>query len=392
MSLPDRLKEELEQLKSKGMYREIPKIDGYNRTINGMINLSSNDYLGLLNNSKIREAFIQNYFNNTALKFSSASSRLLTGNCTLYNKLEDKLASLFNKEAALIFNSGYHANSGILPALTQSGNNLILADKLVHASIIDGIKLSGCKFFRYQHNNYTHLRGLVEKNYKEFDTIFIVTEALFSMDGDFADIQELVKIKEEFKNIVLYIDEAHSFGSIGEAGLGLCYSLNLEKEIDIIVGTFGKAISSVGAFAVTNREIREYLINKMRPLIFSTALPEINIAWSYYIIEQLPKLNNEREHLKTIGALLREAISTITGLAPISNSFIVPFITGSADSALELSNTLKNNGFYGLAVRPPTVPPNSSRIRFSLTALVTIEEIKQLISILNNRICSNEKL
>lgn len=374
MNLDEKLLNAILQLKNNGMFREIPQINGYNKTINGMLNLSSNDYLGLLNNHEL----VLEFFNqNKNLKMSSASSRLLTGNCNSYNKLEDLLTTLFNKEAALVFNSGYHANIGILPALADK-DSLIIADKLVHASIIDGIKLSGCKFERYKHNDYEHLNKIICREKGNFKYFFVVTESVFSMDGDIADLKELVKVKKLHKNIILYLDEAHAFGVIGEKGLGVAERENLIKEIDLIVGTFGKAISSVGSFLVCSRIIKEYLINKMRPLIFSTTLPQINIEWSYFIIKQLNRFNKEREHLSKISLILRDALNVNN----VSQSHIIPYIVEDAKVAVELSERLKKEGFYALPIRPPTVPPNSSRVRFSLTANILEQDIYKLVNII----------
>jgi 7-keto-8-aminopelargonate synthetase and related enzymes len=374
MNLDEKLLNAILQLKNNGMFREIPQINGYNKTINGMLNLSSNDYLGLLNNHEL----VLEFFNqNKNLKMSSASSRLLTGNCNSYNKLEDLLTTLFNKEAALVFNSGYHANIGILPALADK-DTLIIADKLVHASIIDGIKLSGCKFERYKHNDYEHLNKIICREKGNFKYFFVVTESVFSMDGDIADLKELVKVKKLHENIILYLDEAHAFGVIGEKGLGVAERENLIKEIDLIVGTFGKAISSVGSFLVCSRIIKEYLINKMRPLIFSTTLPQINIEWSYFIIKQLNRFNKEREHLSKISLILRDALNVNN----VSQSHIIPYIVEDAKVAVELSERLKKEGFYALPIRPPTVPPNSSRVRFSLTANILEQDIYKLVNII----------
>ena len=220
-------------------------------------------------------------------------------------ELEDLLARVFNKQSALLFNSGYHANNGILPALTDK-DSLIIADKLVHASIIDGIKLSGCKFERFKHNDVNHLSKIIEKEHNNYSKIFIITEGIFSMKGDCAPLKEIVDVKNKYNNTLLYLDEAHSFGVLGNKGLGLAEELNLLDSIDLYVATFGKAISSVGAFIVCNNTIRSYLINKMRPLIFSTALPSINIEWSKFIISKLDSFNYQREKLKEFSLKIRE--------------------------------------------------------------------------------------
>lgn len=370
-----RYTKELEQLAQEGMLRQIPKIEGQGKWItlgeNRLLNLSSNDYLGIFEKEELVSEFMAQ-FNAKLPRFSSASSRLLTGNNKASEELEKILANKYNKESALIFNSGYHANSGILAALAQK-DSLIIADKLVHASLIDGIKLSGAPFERFRHNDIKHLRKIIEKEHCNYSQIFVVTEGIFSMGGDRGKIEEIIALKAEFENIIIYVDEAHSFGVCGDRGLGICEELGVLNEVDIIIGTFGKAISSVGAYAVMPSVVREYLVNKMRPLIFSTSLPPFNIEWSKFIIQNLSRFNEARKHLVEISSLLRSRLQ-ITD----SESQIITYTVGEASRAVALSKRLAERGFYALAVRPPTVPIGKSGIRFSLTASITTEEIEKL--------------
>jgi len=212
----DAFKQQLEQLSAKNQYRSIPDLVHQGRYITRenrkMLNMSSNDYLGLASNENLRQSFLQQYGDNFP-SFTSSSSRLLTGNFPIYTDLEQLIAQRFQRESALLFNSGYHANLGILPALTTT-KSLILADKLVHASMIDGIRLSQCEFFRYRHNDYEHLKSLLEKNAGKFDRTFIVTESVFSMDGDVADLNYLAQLKTQFPNTYLYVDEAHAYKNL----------------------------------------------------------------------------------------------------------------------------------------------------------------------------------
>lgn len=266
----NRYKDELCKLEEQGMLRSIPEIDGQGKfiEINGkrLLNLSSNDYLGIFERKELKAQFLEKFkqSNLELPHFSSASSRLLTGNNAASTQLEELLAKKYGKESALIFNSGYHANTGILPALC-SKESFIVADKFVHASIIDGIKLSGVEFTRFKHNSITHLKSILKKEYNNYSQIFIVTEGIFSMGGDRGIIKEIVELKEEYPNCVIYVDEAHSFGVCGEGGLGVAQEQGVLDKVDIIVGTFGKAISSVGAYAVMPKIVREYLVNRMRP-------------------------------------------------------------------------------------------------------------------------------
>ena len=277
----DSINQELLTLKEKKNYRSLPQLihNGRDVTVDGrrMLNLSSNDYLGLANEVSLREAFLKTITPETFLPTSS-SSRLLTGNFTAYQELEQQLATMFGAESALLFNSGYHANTGILPAVSDA-RTLILADKLVHASLIDGIRLSSAKCIRYRHNDLAQLRRLLEENHGMYEKIIIVTESIFSMDGDCAPLATLQALKTKY-DLKLYVDEAHAFGVCGPGGRGLAAATG--TDCDILVATLGKAIASQGAFVITDGEIREFLVNRLRTLIFSTALPPISLRWSDY--------------------------------------------------------------------------------------------------------------
>lgn len=372
----DRYLAETELLKKEGMYRSIPPIQGQGKWItlpNGkqpLLNLSSNDYLGLFEKPEWVREFLSGREN---IRFSSASSRLLTGNSNPCLLLEQRLCQLFGKEAALLYNSGYHVNTGILPALCNK-ETLIIADKFVHASLIDGIKLAGCDFLRFRHNDSNHLEAILQKEYDRYQTIFLVTESLFSMGGDEAPLNELVEIRNRYPKLILYVDEAHAFGVYGEKGCGLTEKYGLLDQVDILVATFGKAIGSVGAFVVCNQTVRNYLVNKSRSLIFSTALPPVNVAWSDFILEKLPGLQPERAHLQQISTFIRNELGCGNG-----TSQIIPVVTGDPMQAVHLSRTLTEYGIYALPVRPPTVPISDSGIRLSLTASVTFPEAQQII-------------
>ena len=379
----DAFKQQLEQLSAKNQYRSIPDLVHQGRYImrenRKMLNMSSNDYLGLASNENLRQSFLQQYADNFP-SFTSSSSRLLTGNFPVYTDLEQFIAQRFQRESALLFNSGYHANLGILPALTTT-KSLILADKLVHASMIDGIRLSQCAFFRYRHNDYEHLNNLLEKNSGKFDRTFIVTESVFSMDGDVADLKYLVQLKKQFPNTYLYVDEAHAIGVYGKNGLGIAEQANVIADIDLLVGTFGKALASMGAYVVCDQILKECLINQMRPLIFSTALPPFNVAWTHFIFERLPQLSKERTHLEQLSAFLRQEVEQRTQIMP-SQTCIVPYILGENEATLAKAKDLQEQGYYCLPIRPPTVPKGTSRIRLSLTADMTIDEVKQFVACL----------
>lgn len=377
------MEQELMQLKERHNFRSLPCFEhkGREAYLEGktMLNLSSNDYLGIAVNEEIKDEFIKQIDTQECL-FSSSSSRLLTGNYSVFDELESTLAKSFGTEAALTFNSGYHANTGILPALCDE-QTLILADKLVHASLIDGIRLSSARCIRYRHNNYEQLETLLQHHAPEYRKVIIVTESLFSMDGDCADLLTLVRLKHTHPNVLLYVDEAHAVGVRGLHGLGLAEEMGCVADIDLLVGTFGKALASVGAYVVCRQVVRDYLINRMRTFIFTTALPPLCAAWTLFVWRKLSDFTFQRQHLQCLGEQLNRALHE-RGYDCPSQSHIVPIMVGDSGEAVHRAEDLQRQGFYCLAVRPPTVPEGTSRIRLSLTATVTQQELEQLIKLL----------
>lgn len=376
----DNWEKELTLLEDKNNLRRLPVVrhSGREVEVNGnvMLNLSSNDYLGLAVHLPLRTEFLHSLTPETFLP-SSSSSRLLTGNFDIYTRLEELLARMFKKESALVFNSGYHMNTGILPAMSDA-RTLILADKLVHASIIDGIRLSAAKCIRYRHNHYEQLEQLLASHHAGYDKIIIATESIFSMDGDEADLRRLVNLKRQYNNVLLYVDEAHGVGVRGAHGLGCAEEQDCVADIDFLCGTFGKALASVGGYIVCSRTIRDYLVNKMRTLIFTTALPPVNLMWTLFVLERLDSFNTQREKLQQISSLLKAALIK-KGYDCPSSSHILPMTLGDSGDTVLKAEALQRKGFYALPVRPPTVPDGTSRIRFSLTAAITEEEIRNLI-------------
>ena len=384
MSLLDHYAEQLDQLKQQGNFRQFTANQQQGKWITiqdrTMLNLASNDYLGLAADLSLREEFLDTLKIERAL-FSSSSSRLLTGNFAEYEQFENSLSIAFGR-AALLFNSGYHMNIGILPALADS-KTVILADKLVHASMIDGIRLSNAQYVRYRHNDLQHLEQLLQKYHQDeqIERIIVVTESIFSMDGDETDLAALAQLKQRFAKTMLYVDEAHAIGVRGEQGLGCAEQYGVLDQIDFLVGTFGKAIASVGGYIICDSIIRDYLINKMRPLIFSTALPPISMAWSDFILNKVLSMQQQRQHLAEISQYLQQAVIA-KGFSSPSSSHIIPIILGESQAAIEKARYVQQQGFYAMPVRPPTVPQNSSRLRISLTALVQKNELQQLVECL----------
>lgn len=374
----------LQELEKNGNLRKLPVAVHEGKWIvtdkRKMLNLSSNDYLGLAAENRLQEEFLsETKF--ADVPFTASSSRLLTGNFSVYTELENWLSTwYYGTEGALIFNSGYHMNTGILPAVADS-NTLILADKLVHASLIDGIRLSAARCIRYRHHDYDQLKGLLEKYHNQYGQLIIVTESIFSMDGDVSPLAQLAELKKQYENVLLYVDEAHAFGVRGNNGLGIAEEQHCIQDIDFLCGTFGKAAASVGGFLVCHKTIRDFLINRMRTLIFTTALPPVNIAWTLFILRRFSQWQERRQKLHSMSERLRMALQN-KGYACPSESHIVPLTLGASQKAIEAAERFQRNGFYVLPVRPPTVPEGTSRLRFSLTAAVTDEELDRLIALL----------
>lgn len=328
-----------------------------------LLNLSSNNYLNFADNKKITQEFLD--FAGNKYSFGSASARLLTGTLPVYKELEELLSNLYNKDATLLYNSGYHANVGISSAINQKGD-VIFSDKLNHASIIDGMRLSDGKFFRFPHNNMEALEKLLERERKNYKNAFIITESVFSMDGDIEDLKRIIKLKKKY-NCIMIIDEAHAFGVFGEKGLGVAEELGIIDDVDLIVGTFGKSVGSMGAFVTGSKTMINFLINKSRSFIFSTALPPINIAFTKWIIEnQFPKTKAKRKNMLSIAKKMG------------SDSHIIPLVIGENKDTVDLCEVLFHNGYFTLPIRPPTVPVGTSRLRLSLTADIQEKDLTVL--------------
>lgn len=385
MSLLDHYAQQLDELKQAGNYRQFRLGEQLDRwiTLNGqrMLNLSSNDYLGLASAPRLREEFFDQ-IQADGLRMSSSSSRLLTGNYEAYEQLEQQMSDLFQQQAVLLFNSGYHMNVGILPAVSDV-HTFILSDKLVHASMIDGIRLGKARYQRYRHNDLQHLEQLIQQHHDDehVHRIIVVTESIFSMDGDETDLTALVALKHRYHKLMLYVDEAHAIGVRGKQGLGCAEQHGLIQDIDFLVGTFGKAMASVGGYLVCHPVIREYLINKMRPLIFSTALPPVCMAWTGFIFNKIIAMQAQRQQLQHYSQRLQQAIQN-RGYPCPSTTQIVPVIVGDSQLAVQRAAQMQQAGFYIMPVRPPTVPQGSSRLRICMNSHVSEKELEQLIELL----------
>lgn len=328
---------------------------------NTYIDFSSNDYLGLSQDPVLIDTFTQALHK---YPLGSTGSRLLSGDYDICHTLEDAIAQLMNTEDALLFNSGYHANTGFFRAIVGK-QDVVFADKLIHASLLDGIILSGAKLIRYKHQNMTHLAQLLRTHRQAFSNALIVTESLFSMDGDIAPLQELVALKNTY-HCDLYIDEAHAFGLYGHQGAGLVEEENLTHEVTYMMGTFGKALGSYGAFLTCSSATKKRLINQCRSLLYSTALPPAFAAVNLKGLSLLQTEPHRRQSVRKQALTFRQEL-TKKGVSVLGQSHIVPIVIGDTSSTIRLANSLRALGFWCPPIRPPSVPEGTSRLRLSLT-------------------------
>lgn len=349
----------LAALESEHRLRTIP------RSQNGL-DLISNDYMGL------------------GSRNSASASRLLQRDQSVHTSLEGRLDSLYGKRT-LLMNSGYHANTGALSALSIPGT-LIVSDKLIHASMIDGIRLGHGDTARFAHNDMGMLRKILDRKANQYKTVIVAVESVYSMDGDMAPLQELVEIKKGYANVLLYVDEAHAFGVFGNRGLGLAEELGLLKDIDIIIVTLGKAAAGYGAFIATSETLHAYFVNCARSFIFSTALPPSMIEWNGLMIEKLIGMKEERRKLRELSEWFRKEIEAITGMECLSRSQIIPIHAGSAEKAIEMAASLREAGIDALPIRRPTVAAGTERLRLSLSAGRTKEDLIPVLKALNSAV------
>ena len=349
-------------------------------TVNGQdfINFSSNDYLGLSQNPALIERsrqWTQEY------GAGSGASRLVTGNLDVFNRIEKKIAAFKGKEAALVMVSGFQTNASILPALfdrnTLGQTPLVFSDRLNHASMHLGCKAAGISQIRYRHNDIAHLEELLENNKNSEAPKFILSESVFSMDGDIAPLEEMTALAQKY-NCFTIIDEAHATGVLGENGSGLAH------KADLVIGTFSKAFGAFGAYVACSDLLKDYLVNKCSGLIYATALPPSVLGAIDAALDLIPDMAAEREKLQNKAQLFRNEMAGIGFECCESQTQIVPLMIGEAQAAMELSDYLKEQNIWATAIRPPTVPMNSARIRFAFSAAHTSDDLEKLLSVLKN--------
>ncbi len=376
------LDDELFGLEKRDLYRTLKtcsQLKSSKLILDGkeLINFSSNNYLGLAGDPVLKKAACD-----AVKKYgcSSTASRLMCGNLALNEKLEKRIAKFKRMEAALVFSSGYMANIGVISAL-MGRQDVIFADKYNHASLVDGCILSKAKLIRYPHRDMKYLEQIL-KDAGKYGKRLIVTDSVFSMDGDIAPLPEIVKLAKKYDCIVM-IDDAHATGVLGKTGRGSVEYFDIpEEDVDIHMGTFGKALGSFGAYVAGSRKLRELLINKARSFIFTTALPPSVIG---SVIAGISILEMDNTRIKTLNKnagyfrnrLRREGFNILD-----TKTQIIPLIVGENGKAIQVSKFLMQNGIFALPIRPPTIPINTARVRFSITAVHSKEELGYTIEII----------
>lgn len=364
-----RFEDELNELGEKGLLRQLTA-----QNFKG-VNLSSNDYLGLAEDVRVREAAIQ------AVQLygtGGTSSRLLAGTFDIHRELEEALAKFFKKDSALAYSSGYHVNTGLLPVLAGVGD-IIFIDRLCHASIVDGVKLSEARFATFEHNNLEDLKKQLSERRGKYDRAWVVTEGIFSMDGDKPPLKEMVQLVHQY-DALIYLDEAHSVGVVGPDGRGWAAEQGVLNQIDLFVGTLSKSLASQGGYVAANKSIIDLLVSKSRSFIFTTALAPAAAAAGLAALKLLPELEDRRKKLNQLSDQLREQLKDLGFDTCESSSPIIPVMTGDVPSTKLLSDHLLRAGFFVPSIRPPTVPAGKGRVRLSLTVPVIEKGMDGLVT------------
>jgi len=373
-SLESRLQNELNQRQATGLLRTLEVLQACKT------NLISNDYFQLRSHPEVIEGA------RTALErygASSSASPLLSGFLPCHEQLIEQLQTWKQKSAGLLFNTGFMANQALLTHL-PGPQDLILADRLIHHSIAQTLGKHDTRFKRYHHLDLSHLEELLDRHSKEYETIFVVTESVFSMDGDYPDLRLMAALKQKYPFIWI-LDEAHGTGIFGPSGGGLAEEQGVLSDVDILVGTLGKALASMGAYILTNsKTIVDYLINYSGELIYSTYLGPPQVGAAGGALKIIQNSQDTASNIRNTAVRFREQLANNGWKTNSFDSQIVPIILEDPKDALELRNKLLEYGILVGAVRPPTVPQNSSRLRFSFHAGVEEEKVEEILGILNS--------
>ena len=377
------ISDELIKIKESGLYRNLTAVENAQDThvkIEGKTYLSfcSNNYLGLASHPSVVAAVkdaVELY------GWGAGASRLVSGNMTLHETLENEISKFKKKDAAIVFPTGYMANLGVITSLVSNGD-LVICDKLNHASIIDGCRLSGADFRVYAHCNMEKLENILKKSAK-YNCKLIVTDSVFSMDGDLAPLPDLVKIAAKY-NAMLMVDEAHGTGVFGENGRGVVEHYDLGNEVYVVMGTLSKAIGSLGGYVSGDSDLISYLRNKARSFMYTTALPPAVCAASIAGIKLIQEDPSMRVSLWNNVRFIKDKLNSLNINTISSESQIIPILIGDAKKAVKVSKLLYDNGILIPAIRPPTVPANSSRLRMTVMSSHTRQDLERLSQTLSD--------
>jgi 8-amino-7-oxononanoate synthase len=380
----------LEELENKALLRRLRSIENLEGTRlelenKCLVNFASNDYLGLSQHTAVREAAIEALHR---FGLGAGASRLLTGTLEPHSALEQQLASFKDAEAAISFSSGYAAAVGTITAIVKKDDTIIL-DKLAHACLIDGARLSGAQLRVFPHNDLTKLEQILQwaRRQRPNGEIWIVSESLFSMDGDYCPLRELIELKDQY-GANLFLDEAHATGVIGPAGKGLAADLRLSGRIEVQMGTLSKALGSSGGFIAGSQHLIDLLVNRARSFIYSTAPPPVAVAGASAALAVVRSAEGERLRSKLRYNIdqLRRALFPATSIDPKpAESPIVPLIVGDENTALEMADQLQTDGYFVPAIRFPTVSKGSARLRLTLSAGHSSAQVTGVIEALRRR-------
>jgi glycine C-acetyltransferase len=373
--------EELQQLREQGLHRSLRTVAGSQGSrvvVEGReaVLLCSNNYLGLADHPTLKQAAMEAV---ERYGTGSGASRLVSGTMELHADLESRIARFKGTEAALVFNSGYAANSGIIPALVGRGD-LVFSDRLNHASIVDGCLLSRARFIRYPHKDMNALERLLAEH-RGSGRMLIVSDGVFSMDGDLAPLPALVDLKRQY-GALLVVDDAHGTGVLGKGGRGSAEQFGVAADIDIQMGTLGKALGGFGAYAAASAEVVELLVNRARSFIFSTSLPPAVLASARAALDLVDSPEGEllRRRLTRSTSLFRDALRVAGFDTMGSETQIVPALVGEAEPVMAFTRRLLEEGFYVQGIRPPTVPGGTCRLRCTLMATHDESDLERAVA------------
>lgn len=377
----DYLKKNIEELKEQGVYRKLPVLEGANDAeimLDGkkVINLSSNNYLGFANHPRLKKAAIE-----AVEEFGAGSGavRTIVGNMSLHEELEELLSEFKREEAAFIYQSGFNANMGTIQAVTGKGD-LIVSDELNHASIIDGTRLSRAEKAIFKHSDMDHLEKILKENRDKYENILIITDGVFSMDGDIAKLPEIVELAEKYEAMT-YVDDAHGSGVLGESGRGTVDHFDLHGRVDFSMGTLSKAIGVVGGYVAGSKTMYEWLNHRARPVLFSTSLPPAAVGAIMEAIRILMETTEYTDRLWNNAKYFKEKLGTLGFNTGNSETPITPVIIGDEAKTMEFSRKLLEKGVFVSGIVFPTVPRGTGRVRCMITAAHTKDQLDRAVDI-----------